>query len=102
MFNTIKSRIILAGIVAVAIPVIFILTLVDKEKNNVSRTVARETVRQLSDHMQSVVRSAYALCESQHELLTKVLQSNMNVMLDTVKSQWRAFAFHRKYRMDCY
>ncbi|HOT77354.1 MAG TPA: Cache 3/Cache 2 fusion domain-containing protein, partial [Candidatus Wallbacteria bacterium] len=49
--------------------------------------VAKETGRQLNEHMQSVVRDAYALCESQHELLTKVLQSNMNVMLDAVKAR---------------
>ncbi len=87
MFNTIKSKIMIAGIIAVAIPVIFILTLVNKEKTNVSNTVEKESSRQLNDHMRDIVHSAYALCESQHELLSKVLESNMKVLLDTVKAK---------------
>ncbi|HBC74037.1 MAG TPA: hypothetical protein DC017_04075 [Candidatus Wallbacteria bacterium] len=87
MFNTIKSKIIIAGILAVAIPVIFILTLVNKEKSNVSNTVVKESSKQLNEHIQSIVRGAYALCESQQELLSKVLQSNMNVLSDVIKAR---------------
>jgi len=87
MFKTIKSKIIISGILAVLIPVILILTLVSREKANISKTVVKEAAKQLNEHMQSVARDAYSLCESQQELLEKVMQSNMNVMLDVIKNK---------------
>ena len=87
MFNTIKSKIIIAGIIAVAIPVIFILTLVNREKSNISSTVVKEVAKQLNEHMQSVAHVTYSLCESQQELLEKVMQANMNVLMDKIKEK---------------
>ncbi len=91
MFNTIKSKIIIAGIIAVAIPVIFILTLVNKEKANISNTVVKEAAKQLNEHMQSVAQDTYSLCESQQELLEKVMQANMNVLMDKIKEKGGIF-----------
>ncbi len=86
MLKTIKSKIIFAGILAVIIPVVFILTLVNKEKTEISTTVINEAAKQLNDHMRSVALDAYSLCESQQELLEKVMRANMNVLLDKIET----------------
>ncbi len=93
MFNTIKSKIIITGIIAVAIPVIFILTLVNREKSNISNTVVKEAAKQLNEHMQSVAQDTYSLCESQQELLEKVMQANMNVLMDKINEKGGIFLF---------
>ena len=85
MFKTIKAKIILSGIIAVLIPVVMILTLISREKENISKTVVNETSGQFKQYVQSVAKSALTLCESHEELLEKVMQSNMNVTLETIK-----------------
>ena len=86
MFNTIKSKIVFSGIVAVLIPVIITLFLINTEKENISKTVINESEEQVKNSIQNVALDAYALCESQQELLEKVMQANMNVTCDVIKN----------------
>ncbi len=91
MFNTIKSKIVFSGILAVLIPVIIILFLINMEKNNISKIVVLESMEQVKENIQGVALDAFSLCESQQELLAKVMQANMNVTNDIIKNKGGLF-----------
>ncbi|MFQ3550289.1 MAG: Cache 3/Cache 2 fusion domain-containing protein, partial [Armatimonadota bacterium] len=87
--KSLRTRIIVMGLIAAFIPVAVILFVTTAKKNILEKQVGEELSKTVESNLETIAQDTYALCLSQQELLDQTLNSNLNVARDIMQRNGR-------------
>jgi len=94
---SIKSKIIFMGVMAALIPTLILLANIYYEKGQLAGNVEKQMKSNLEENLTSIVKDIYSAVESQHEILTKIVESNLKFTEELIKKNGGAKLFNETY-----